>query len=210
MSALHGRLHRYTSVTRSIKSLEQLLLALEEIEDHGDRISLERVLQKIGRRSFGPLLLVAGLVTAAPLIGDIPGVPTLMGLLVMLSAGQLLLGRENFWLPRFMLDRSVTHHDLRRILGHLKRPARFLDRLFRPRLMQLTAGPGIYLIALACVLIAAVMPLLEAIPFSANIAALALIAFGLSLVARDGYLALFALIVTAAIFGLLVYQFVLS
>jgi hypothetical protein len=41
------------------------------------------------------------------------------------------------------------------------------------------------------------MPLLELIPFSANLAGVALAAFGISLIARDGLFALISLIVTA-------------
>jgi hypothetical protein len=191
----------------TINSLQELLEKIGEIEAHDGIVSLQSVLQKIGRRSFGPLLLVAGLITAAPLIGDIPGVPTLMGLLVLLTAGQLLLGRQRFWLPRFILERSVPDSTLRKVLDRLQRPARFLDRLFQPRLMLLSTGPGVYLIAVACLLIALIMPFLEAIPFSANGAAAALIAFGLSLIVRDGALALFALLVTGMVFGLVIYQF---
>lgn len=39
--------------------------------DGGDR-------NAVGRRSFGPTLLLAGLVTLAPIVGDIPGVPVLI------------------------------------------------------------------------------------------------------------------------------------
>lgn len=191
-----------------ITSLQQLLEKIAEIDDRNDPVLLENVLQKTGRRSFGPMLLVAGLITGAPLIGDIPGVPTLMGLLVLLTAGQLLLGRREVWLPRFMLNRSIGHANLQKVLKRLDRPARFLDRLFRPRLMFMSSGPGAYVIAIACVLVAAVMPMMEAIPFSANGAAAALIAFGLALIARDGYLALFALLVTGTTFGVVIYQLV--
>lgn len=41
---------------------------------------LHDVLDIIGHRSFGPLLLFAGIVMLAPVVGDIPGVPVLMGL----------------------------------------------------------------------------------------------------------------------------------
>ncbi len=45
-------------------------------------------MQAVGSRSFGPLLLVAGLVTLSP-AGDVPGVPTIMAAFVFLVAGQL-------------------------------------------------------------------------------------------------------------------------
>lgn len=188
-----------------IRSLTQLLERIGEIDSDRDPVYLEDILEKTGRRSFGPLILVAGLVTLAPLIGDIPGVPTLMAVLVSLSAGQLLLGRKRIWLPKFLLQRSVWRRDLRRVLGHLEKPARFIDRYFHPRLVALTVGAGAYVIAAASITIAAIMPLLEFVPFSATAAGTALTAFGLSLISRDGYLALFSLSVTAATIGAAVF-----
>src|SRR5690606_34742905 len=77
-------------------NLEQLLDRIgEAARQHQDGgVSLDAILDEIGRRSFGPLLLVAGLITLAPIIGDIPGVPGLMGLLVLLIAGQVLFHHE--------------------------------------------------------------------------------------------------------------------
>lgn len=107
-----------------------------------DAVTLGALIDEIGTRSFGPLLLLAGLVTVMPIVGDIPGVPTVMALLVLLVAGQLLLGREHFWLPRWVLDRRVRRDRLVRALGWLRRPARWVDRLLRPRLAWLVRGPG--------------------------------------------------------------------
>ena len=91
-----------------------------------DAVTLGALIDEIGTRSFGPLLLLAGLVTVMPIVGDIPGVPTVMALLVLLVAGQLLLGREHFWLPRWVLDRRVRRDRLVRALGWLRRPARWV------------------------------------------------------------------------------------
>src|SRR6056297_132132 len=85
-----------------IRSLRQLLDTLRTIDHDHNPVNLDDILQVTGRRSFGPVLLVAGLVTLAPLIGDIPGVPTLMALLVVLVSGQLLAGRRQIWLPGFL------------------------------------------------------------------------------------------------------------
>ena len=162
-----------------------------------DAVTLGALIDEIGTRSFGPLLLLAGLVTVMPIVGDIPGVPTVMALLVLLVAGQLLLGREHFWLPRWVLDRRVRRDRLVRALGWLRRPARWVDRLLRPRLAWLVRGPGQYAIAVACVVIALAMPPMEFVPFSANAAGAVLLAFGLALIARDGVFALVAYVITA-------------
>lgn len=184
-----------------VGSLGELLKRIREIDSAEDPVKLRVVLEHVGRRSFGPVILLAGIVTMAPLIGDIPGVPTLMASLVVLTAAQLLLGKRNFWLPGLLLERAVPRARLHRILAWLDRPAAVLDRWFRPRLEAVSAGRGIYLVALACILVALVMPFLEFIPFSANLAATAWIAFGLAIIFRDGYAALFALLVTFGMFG---------
>jgi len=187
-------------------NLEQLLDRVGETARKGDSVSLDAILKVVGRRSYGPLLLLAGLATLAPVIGDIPGVPTIIGTIVLLFAVQLLFGRECFWLPRWLLRRSVAGDKLGKAAGWLRRPARFVDRLLRPRLTVFAQGPAIYVVAVVCIVIALAMPVMEIVPFSANGAGVALTAFGLSLIARDGLLALLAFVFTAATAGAVVYN----
>jgi len=189
-----------------IKNLEQLLDRICEAPDEHDRVTLGAILDTAGRRSFGPLLLVAGLVTLAPIVGDIPGVPTIMAVLVFLTAVQLLFRREYFWLPGWLLDRSVSRDKLRKTVNWLRRPARFIDRFIRPRLTTFMQRLGSYVVAIACIVISIAMPPMEVIPFSANIAGAALTAFGLSLIAQDGLVALIAVAFTALMFGILAYN----
>lgn len=189
-----------------IRSLQQLLDTLRTIDLDHSPVHLDDILQVTGRRSFGPILLIAGLVTLAPLIGDIPGVPTLMALLVIVVSVQLLAGRRRIWLPRFLRERSITRPALEKTLDRLERPARFIDRFFRPRLSFLVMGPGSHVIGSSALLVALIMPMLEFIPFSATLAGAALTAFGLSLIARDGYLAILSLATTAAVVTLVIYH----
>lgn len=188
--------------------MEELLDRVCEGTTNGDRVSLEEVLETIGSRSFGPLLLLAGLVTVMPILGDIPGVPTVMAFIVLLVAGQLLIGRKHLWLPQWLLHRTVKRDTLRTSVGWMYRPARFVDRWLQPRFRVLTHKVASYAIAAACIVIALTMPALEFIPFSANLAGAALTAFGLSLIVHDGLLALFAFGFTAATIGVAVYSLV--
>lgn len=188
-----------------IADLRQLLERIGNAARDRDQVSLRAITEELGSRSFGPLLLLAGLVTLAPLIGDIPGVPTLMAIIVLLVAGQLLIGRHHLWLPRWLLDRSVARGKVDKALSWMRRPARVVDRLLRPRLSVFVNGPGVYAIALMCVIIAAATPPMEFVPFTANGAGLALTAFGLALIAMDGLVALLAFVFTAATLGAVIY-----
>jgi hypothetical protein len=191
---------------QDITNLEQLLKRIGEAVKDKERVSLGSILKVVGHRSFGPLLLVAGLVMFAPIIGDIPGVPVMMGVLVVLTAGQLLFRREHLWLPRWLLKRSVAQDRLDKVLKRLQSPVRFVDRLLRQRLTIFTDGAGVYVIAIVCTIISAATPLMEVVPLTANGAGAILTIFGLALIAHDGLLALFAFLLTISLFGLVMYN----
>lgn len=180
----------------NVTDLEQLLATLEHAAGEGQEPTrLEDIIEAIGGRSFAPVLLLIGVLIASPLSG-VPGFPTLGAGIVLLVGIQMLVGRRHFWLPRWLLRRSVPQQKMSEAIDWLKRPARAIDRLLRPRLTSLVLGPGRYMIALTCLVIASTMPFLELIPFSSSAAGVALSAFGLALVAHDGVLALLAYIVT--------------
>lgn len=179
-----------------VTTLEDLLDRLDQSAEENDPVTLGNLLDAIGRRSFGPLLLLAGLVVLAPVIGDIPGVPTAVAVVVFLAAIQLIFGRRHFWLPRWLLKRSISREKLSKALGWMRKPARFVDRLIRRRLGTFVEGGAVHAIAVVCIIIALTMPFMEVVPFSANIAGAALTALGLALIAKDGLLALIAFVMT--------------
>ncbi|MFP4251150.1 MAG: exopolysaccharide biosynthesis protein [Guyparkeria sp.] len=186
---------------REPEGLVGLLQLLANIREQGESVRLATVLDLVGRRSFGPMLLLAGLVTIAPVIGDIPGVPTLIGVFVFLVALQLMLGREYFWMPEFLLDRRIRRQTLHKVVVWMTPTARFVDRFLRPRLTFLVNGGARYGVAVLAMMVAILMPLMEFVPFSANIAGATLTVFGLALISRDGLLALFAFVLTGVSFG---------
>lgn len=58
------------SKDQEIMNVEQLLDRIREAAQDENRVSWGAILEVVGRRSFGPLLLVTGLFTLAPIIGD--------------------------------------------------------------------------------------------------------------------------------------------
>lgn len=189
---------------RGPTSLSALLERVRHAGHRDDSVSLGAILEAIGRRGFAPFLLLAGLVTLAPLVGDIPGVPTLMASLVLLAGSQLLAGRRSIWLPRWLLERRISRDRFRRVLAWLERPAGWIDRLLKQRLVWLTRPPAHLGIALTCLVVALAMPPMEVIPFSANGAGLALTLFALALLADDGLLALLGYLLTGGTLAIVV------
>lgn len=186
--------------------LVALLERIRATDGDGRDVTVREILKAAGTRTFGPVVVVAGLVVLAPLIGDIPGVPTLMGLLVLLTVGQMLFRKRELWLPRWLSERKVPRDKLHTGLRWMHKPARFLDRFTRPRLTLLMDGGGHLMLALACLLVALALPLMEFVPFSANGGGLALMTFGLAMIARDGVVAMLALLLTGGTFAFIASQ----
>lgn len=187
------------------KSTEELLDRIAESVQKGGRTSLGEVLDTVGRRSFGPLLAMAGLVVLMPIIGDIPGVPTLMGIFVATMAVQMLVHSDRLWLPDWVLDRSVDSDKLEEGVRRLRKPARFIDRWTHVRWSGLLQGAGYYTLVVLCLAIAAAIPPMELVPFSANGAGIALTLFGIALLTRDGVVASVAAAVVVGTFCLVVF-----
>lgn len=175
-----------------ITTLEGLLERIEK-ENHGkERVTVRAVIESSGARSFGPLLLVPGLIAFSPLSG-IPGVPTLVGTMVFLICGQLLIGRKHFWLPEFILRRSIAQRRFDQTMKMLRKPARVIDRLLKPRLTFLVEGLATYLIAAFSLLMAIGAPFMELLPFAISGVGAVLTFLSFGLLARDGVVVLAAL-----------------
>lgn len=183
-------------------NIQQLLDRVEQAAEDRDRVSVGMIVEEVGRRSFGPLLLVAGLMLASPVSG-IPGVPTAFGGLVLFVSLQMLFGRRYFWLPQLLLKRAVSREKLLKALKFLRPPARFIDKGLRPRLRFFVRGTGQTLIAVVCIFISLGTPLMELVPFSATTAGVAIALFGLSITAGDGLLAVPAFLFSLTILWLI-------
>jgi hypothetical protein len=187
------------------QDLRQLLDLIEAKADEQSEVSFRDLYDAVGHRSFGPLLLVPGLIVLMPVVGDIPGVPTVMGAVVVLIAAQLLAHRKQFWLPRRVLDASLSARKVCKGVGWLRKPAGPVDRVMRPRLTQFVTGPSTYVIAAFALVIGLAQPFMELVPFSATGAGAALTAFGLALIARDGLVALVAMVLAALTAGIVAF-----
>jgi len=188
-------------------SLDELLENIGDVDGSDRSVKFGEVLDSVGRSSFGPLLALAGVVTLFPIIGDIPGVPTVMAMIVLLTCVQMLLGQGHFWLPSWLLERQISKDKLRKAVNYSRRPARYIDHFIGPRLPALTGRVGSYTIGADGIIVALAMPFMEFIPFSANIAGAALLMLGLALMVRDGVLAILAHALVVACIGVILMVF---
>jgi len=158
----------------------EVLAAVGERPD--PRLSLSELVDAFGERGFGAILLLLGLISA--LIGTIPGTTTIIGIPILMIGVQLLLRREELWLPRFILNRDLPRASFAEAVGkvmpHLKR----VERFSRPRWSFMSSDVSEALIGLMCVTWALVL-MLPLIGFNL-VPSLIVAAFGFGLTQRDG------------------------
>jgi hypothetical protein len=164
---------------------------LDRLEAAGgdETVSVGDIVERMGARSFAPLLLVPALVMVSP-ISSIPGTPTLSATIIALIAAQMLIGRRTLWLPRLVRERRVSRVRMERAVAFLRRPVGWIEPRMRPRLVFLADGRGTYLALLVCLGITLVMPMMEFLPLLASVAAVAISLIAAGLLARDGVLVL--------------------
>lgn len=149
-------------------------------------MTIREMLDRVGPRSFGAVLLVPALILVSPL-SIIPLMPTIGGLVILTISIQAFFGRRHLWLPRFLADRTLSKSQLVRAVAFLRKPAGWLDRHSRRRLHLLTGTPLDRVALLSVGMVAATWPFLELVPMFTSISAagVALVAF--ALMVRDGF-----------------------
>jgi hypothetical protein len=168
-------------------------------EDTRPVLTVGQMLEQFDSRAFGAMLLVFGLLNCLPLP---PGSSTLLSLPILLLAPQIALGREIPWLPRKLIEHPLKRDDLRGLFRKLTPIVRRMELVTRPRLELLFVPVGERLIGAVCTLLAMVLVL--PIPLG-NLAPGATVAvLALSLLQRDGLLALLGYLMAAVSVGLLV------
>ncbi|MFA4938796.1 exopolysaccharide biosynthesis protein [Brevundimonas sp.] len=159
-------------------------------DDGGDAgLTLHEIRDRLDERAYGLLILLLSIPCLVP---GLYGVPQVVGLIVILLAGQMLVGREEPWLPRWFLNLRCKGVWLKAMADFAETKLGWIDRLSRPRLRRFADGPGEKLAAVFMILatLTIVMPLTNTIPS----VALALLSVGL--IQRDGLFVLAGTAVT--------------
>jgi hypothetical protein len=154
-------------------------------ESDGEPFRMGDIVDAVGRRSYGPLLLVIGLFAISPAT-VVPGMTWLAAALTLLVAGQMLVGLQRPWVPKKALRSRLPREGSLQAIAKLRPWARRIDSVLKPRLALLTQPPFVNLIALAVIAAALVTFPLGLIPLAPLAPGVAVVFFGLGMVARDG------------------------
>ncbi|GAM97510.1 exopolysaccharide synthesis, exoD [alpha proteobacterium U9-1i] len=182
---------------------------LEEIadkvdhDDSADSLTLGEVFESVGRRSYGPLLLVIGLFAISPAT-VLPGMTWFAAALTLLVAGQMALGMKRIWMPQKALSACLPRQAVHNGMEKARPWARRVDAVLKPRLTFLAKPPFVNLVALFCIAAALITFPLGLIPLAPIVPGLAVVFFGLGMTAQDGLWLSLGMLVLGAAFWLAV------
>jgi hypothetical protein len=144
-----------------------------------DGLTLREIRDRLDERGFGLMILILAIPCLVPALY---GVPQIVGIPILLLAGQMLAGRVEPWLPEAALKRRVSKAWLDRMADFATRRMNWFERLSRPRLTVFAEGWAERVVALFMILatLTIVLPMTNTVPS----VALTLLAVGL--IQRDG------------------------
>ena len=138
----------------------------------------------------------------------IPGVSIPFGLAIALCGFRIAFGHKP-WLPGFILNRSISYPALERMVHFGCAIYGKVEKVIRPRLSFLIAGPGIPMLTGLCITVSGILlslPIPPPFPLTNTIPGFAIILLSLGLLERDGVLIIcgYALTVMAAAYVALI------
>ncbi len=164
----------------------------------GDRITVEEVVDRLGHSSFATLMLIFSLIAVSP-ASAIPGLTTMVGVVVFMLAAQMIVGRDAIWLPRFVTRRQIESRTICKGIGWLRKPVRFVERFLGKRMTWLLHRPWLLLPLMLISALSLFMPLMEVIPTSGSIASAVIALFAAGLLARDGVAVTASMVLLSAV-----------
>ncbi len=165
----HGRLSR---------ELSHFIAGLE-----GQDCSVGELVDQIGDRGFGLLLLVLAFPAALPL--PAPGYATPFGILMILLGFQMLIGRQVPWLPERFRRRTIRYRVMAFSLEKGARLLRLVEFLIRPRWSRL-ARSRLFLSAVALIIIAMACSMTLPIPLTNTAPSFVIFLLAAGILEEDG------------------------
>lgn len=185
-----------TQTENSDGALQQLFDKLRNAPD--DRvISVGHIINTIGTRGFGALLVVPALFAISP-IAAIPGVPTLLAVMIGLIAAQILVGKRGLWVPETVRTRQVPSERVETALSRLQPLAKVLDRYLARRLTWAAGTTATRIAAGVVIVLCLMVPVLELLPGAVVAPMTAIALVGLAMMVRDGIIMLTGLAAAVA------------
>ena len=181
MSHAHAPIGAAPSPPPALPTSELLIRIVENCPE-GD-VSVGDLIDGLGDRAFGVILLILSLPVAIP---GPPGLPIVFGTPLLIFAAQLWLGHAHPWLPRFVRRRTFPRMSLLSLLRRCRPILARMEKICRPRILAITTPTGERWLGAFIALSAAVLINPVPIPFSHLPIAIAIVIMSLGYIERDG------------------------
>jgi hypothetical protein len=154
-----------------------------------DQVTIGWIIAQLGERSFGLFLLILAA------IGVAPGLSAFVGVLLLIPAVQMILGRSYPTIPRFLAERQVPVAKLRSGIAKTTPLLRWLEKLIRPRwptgIKTTKHIVGVIMLLLS-------ISMIGPVPFSQVIPALTMMLMALAYLEEDGLVLAIATVIAIA------------
>jgi hypothetical protein len=139
------------------------ILARLAVETDGDTISLGRIVDALYDRSFGVVIILFALPNAILPVAWVLGSP------ILLFSVQMIVGRQEPWLPEFMRRQSLSRETFAKVMSYVVRYLSKIEDWLKPRWNFLTTDTmeriiGVYMTIVTIILLVPVVPLGNALP----------------------------------------------
>ena len=179
------------------------MLFAQMARDADGPVSIAHMRNALGNRSFAPLLVLFAAFNLLPLP---PGASVVLGIPLIIVSAQMVYGSKQAWLPTFLMKRSMSADQFRRLMEWVIPRLIRLEKLVRPRYWPFWRRQGDRVIGVVALFLAVVVTL--PIPLGNWLPALATALLGLALSERDGILlaiagtvGILSLTIVAAVIG---------
>lgn len=169
-------------------------LLLNAVRGDSERVTIAEILDALDARAFGLATLIFAIPSVIPMP---PGVPTVVGIALLIVSIQMVIGRQELWLPKILSKQGFSRKALVSGFEKIKPQLEFIEKFARPRLLILTGKTAT--IAIGAVILLMAIVLILPLPPGGNFPpALACAVLGMGLVERDGIIVLLGFVVTVA------------
>ncbi|MEM9948004.1 MAG: exopolysaccharide biosynthesis protein [Cyanobacteria bacterium P01_D01_bin.36] len=163
-----------------------------------DEVTLNEILEIAGERTFGFLFVLLSLPSALPI--PAPGYSTPFGVVMFLLAAQLVIGREQLWLPEKFRKKGFDRTMVQGLIGKGIPWLQKIELVARPRLTGICTsrlGRTVIGIAIALMSISMMIP----IPLTNTLPAIGIFVTGFGLLDDDGAISLAGLTICTVSFA---------
>lgn len=173
--------------------MSEQLNSLIEGKSNEELLTLYEVNHFLHEKGFALLMILFSFPMAIPLPYP-PGFTTILGIPLIFYGLQMLLGKVDPWLPKFIGDKTVKVSHLRFAIQKSEKFFCYIEKFFKPRFLAITSDKGEKLVGFF-VLICAITIALP-IWFGNAIPSLGILIMSLGVLNRDGLAIIIGIIVS--------------